>query len=158
MRVGRPNGKPESLRSRIWRLDTVTGENALVSRNTGARGEPADGYATDPAISADGRRVAFASTAGNLAEVKPEGIAGVFVRDFGRNTTTLLSTHAQRPGLRPEPDGRGRPGRVGARARRRRARCCCSAAAGVAPSGVPVPGAPLGTEGRAIVYRPVPSI
>ena len=74
-----------------------------MSRNTGARGEPADGYATDPAISADGQRVAFASTAGNLAEVKPEGIAGVFVRDFGRNTTTLLSTHAQRPGSGPSP-------------------------------------------------------
>ena len=103
VRVGRPNGKPESLRSRVWRLDTVTGELALVSRNTGARGEPADGYATDPAISADGQRVAFASTAGNLAEIKPEGIAGVFVRDFGRNTTTLLSTHAQRPGSGPSP-------------------------------------------------------
>jgi Tol biopolymer transport system component len=103
VRVGRPNGKLESLRSRIWRVDTVTGELTLVSRNTGVRGEPAEGYATDPAISADGRRVAFASTAGNLAEAKPEGIAGVFVRDLGRHTTTMLSTHAQRPGSGPNP-------------------------------------------------------
>ncbi|HEX6023174.1 MAG TPA: hypothetical protein VFZ00_14355 [Solirubrobacter sp.] len=103
VRVGRPNGKLESLKSRIWRHDTVTGENVLVSRNTGARGEPADGYATDPAISEDGQRVAFASTAGNLTEVKPEGIAGVFVRDLARHTTTLLSTHAQRPGSGPSP-------------------------------------------------------
>ena len=50
-----------------------------MSRATGARGVPADGYATDPSISADGARVAFASTSGNLAEAKPEGIAGVFV-------------------------------------------------------------------------------
>lgn len=98
VRVGRPNGTPRSLRTKIWRHDLATGENLLVSRASGARGVPADGYATDPSISADGLRVTFASTAGNLAEAKPEGIAGVFVRDLQRNTTTLLSTHARRPG------------------------------------------------------------
>ena len=103
IRVGRPNGKPESLRSRVWHHDLRTGRNTLVSRATGARGVPADGYATDPSISADGRRVAFASTAGNLTEAKPDGIAGVFVRDLERGTTTLLSTHAQRPGTGTSP-------------------------------------------------------
>jgi Tol biopolymer transport system component len=103
VRVGHPNGTQKSLRSRIWRHDTATGENVLVSRATGARGEPADGYATDPAISADGTRVAFASTAGNLTDVKPDGIAGVFVRDLGRSTTTLLSTHAERAHGGPVP-------------------------------------------------------
>ena len=58
--------------------------------------------ATEPAISADGQRVAFASTAGNLGEGKPDGIAGVFVRDLARGTTTLLSTHAERPGTGPD--------------------------------------------------------
>jgi Tol biopolymer transport system component len=103
VRIGRPNGKPESLRSRIWRHDLRTGRNVLVSRATGARGVPADGYATDPSISADGRRVAFASTAGNLAEAKPRGIAGVFVRDVASGTTMLLSTHAQRAATGPSP-------------------------------------------------------
>ena len=51
----------------------------------------------------DGLRVAFASTASNLAEAKPDGIAGVFVRDLARNTTTLLSTHARRPGSDETP-------------------------------------------------------
>jgi Tol biopolymer transport system component len=98
VRVGRPNGKRESLRSRVWRHDLQTGQDVLVSRATGARGVSADGYATDPSISVDGRLVAFASTAGNLAEAKPDGLAGVFVRDLGAGTTTLLSTHARRPG------------------------------------------------------------
>ena len=98
VRSGRPNGTPRSLRTKIWRHDLTTGEDVLVSRATGARGVSADGYATDPSISEDGLRVAFASTAGNLAEAKPDGIAGVFVRDLARNTTTLLSTHARRPG------------------------------------------------------------
>ena len=60
------------------------------------------GSQTDPAISADGQRVAFASTGGNLGEGKPDGIAGVYVRDVARGTTTLLSTHAERPGTGPE--------------------------------------------------------
>lgn len=98
VRVGKPNGTQKSLRSRIWRHDLATGENVLVSRAAGTRGEPGEGLATDPAISADGQRVAFASTAGNLGEGKPDGIAGVYVRDLARHTTTLLSTHAQRPG------------------------------------------------------------
>jgi Tol biopolymer transport system component len=98
VRVGKPNGTRKSLRSRIWRHDLETGENVLVSRAAGVRGEPGEGLATDPAISADGERVAFASTAGYLGEGKPDGIAGVYVRDLARNTTTLLSTHAERPG------------------------------------------------------------
>lgn len=102
VRVGRPNGTQKSLRSRIWRHDLTTGRNVLVSRAAGARGAPGEGLATDPAISADGQRVAFASTGGNLAEGKPDGIAGVFVRDIARGTTTLLSTHAQRPGSGPD--------------------------------------------------------
>ena len=103
VRVGRPNGTAESLRTKIWRHDLQTGENVLVSRASGVRGIPADGYATDPSISEDGLRVAFASTASNLSEAKPDGIAGVFVRDLARNTTTLLSTHARRPGTDGTP-------------------------------------------------------
>ena len=46
--------------------------------------------------------MAFASTGGNLGEGKPDGIAGVYVRDLARGTTTLLSTHAERPGTGPD--------------------------------------------------------
>ena len=74
-----------------------------MSRATGARGISSDGYATDPSISEDGLRVAFSSTASNLSETKPDGIAGVFVRDLARNTTTLLSTHARRPDVDGTP-------------------------------------------------------
>ena len=104
-RAFRTAGRSTSLRSRVWlprhrhRRDTRSS-----AARAGARGDPADGYATDPAISADGRarRVRLAPP-GTSPRPSRAGIAGVFVRDVGRNTTTLLSTHAQRPGLRPEP-------------------------------------------------------
>ena len=35
VRVGRPNGKRESLRSRVWRHDLATGENVLVEPGRG---------------------------------------------------------------------------------------------------------------------------
>jgi Tol biopolymer transport system component len=100
-RVGRPNGTPASLRSRIWRHDRLTGRTTVVSRASGRGGEVADGWATEPAISADGSEVVFTSTAGNLDERKPKGLAGVFVRDVRTGSTLMLSTHKRReqPGL-----------------------------------------------------------
>ncbi len=97
----------------------------------------ADGYATDPSISEDGLRVAFASTAGNLAEAKPDGIAGVFVRDLARNTTTLLSTHARRPGSGSDTaalPGARRPGGAPAGVRARGLAVRPRAGAGERPS------------------------
>ena len=114
VRVGRPNGKRESLRSRVWRHDLQTGQDVLVSRAAGARGEPRDGLPTDPAISVDGRRVAFASTAGNLAEGKPDGIAGVYVRDIVARDDDAAEHARRRPGT-----GRRRRGRRRARHRLR---------------------------------------
>ena len=38
----------------------------------------------------------FTSTAGNLSARKPRGLAGVFVRDLGAETTTLLSDPGRR--------------------------------------------------------------
>jgi hypothetical protein len=43
-------------------------------------------------VSADGRRVAFTSTA--PAPGKPAGLAGVFLHDVDSGTTRLLSAHA----------------------------------------------------------------
>jgi Tol biopolymer transport system component len=81
----------KGLRSRIYLFDRQTGRTVLVSRRSGSSGAAADGYASEPAVSADGRRVVFASTAGNLGPSKPRGLTGVFVRELGTNTTRLLS-------------------------------------------------------------------
>jgi hypothetical protein len=67
-----------------------------VSRATGAGGATADGQSAEPAVSADGTRVAFTSTAANLDRRKPGGLTGVFLRDLRTGTTTLLSTHTPR--------------------------------------------------------------
>ncbi len=87
-REGRPDGSLAGLRSSLWRFDRRTGRTTLVAR--------ADGYNSQPAISADGRRVAFTSTA--AAGRKPAGLPGVFVRDLATGTTRLLSTHRRRRG------------------------------------------------------------
>ena len=47
--------------------DLAARTTTLVSRASGARGAIADEYSADPAISRDGRYVAFSSSAGNLA-------------------------------------------------------------------------------------------
>ena len=114
-RLGIGDGTPAALRSRIWLVDRATGATALVCRRDGPGGGPADGAATEPAISADGSRVVFTSTAGNLSARKPGGLAGVFVRDLRTETTTLLSD----------------PGRSGAASPTRAAVAAPPAAAGV---------------------------
>jgi Tol biopolymer transport system component len=75
---------------RDLRTDTVT----LVSRATGAAGAKGDGDAFYPAISADGRFVAFASQASNLDPDDTDATRDVYVRDLQANTTTLLSRAA----------------------------------------------------------------
>ncbi len=108
--------KPKSftltgLRSRVWVYDRVTHRTTLVSRRTGAEGGAGDGFASEPSISADGTRVAFASTAGNLMRDKKAGLTGIFVRDLKKRTTTLLSSFAKGRGARaavaavPDPFG-----------------------------------------------------
>ena len=92
------DGTPAALRSRIWVADLATGATTLVSRDDGPGGAAADGASTEPALSADGGRVVFTSTAGNLSSRKPRGLAGVFVRDLRAQDTTLLSDHGRRGG------------------------------------------------------------
>jgi Tol biopolymer transport system component len=102
------DGTPAALRSRIWLHDRLTGGTTLVSRRDGEAGAAADGASTEPAVSADGSRVAFTSTAGNLSARKPRGLAGVFVRDLRAGATTFLSD----PGRRSRP-GDGGPAHDG---------------------------------------------
>jgi Tol biopolymer transport system component len=74
----------------VFRRDIQASKTILVSRATGADGQPAFANSSHPSISVDGRFVAFASDAGNLStEDGPS--SDVFVRDLSYDTTTLAS-------------------------------------------------------------------
>jgi len=87
------------LLARVWRHDRQTRETELVSRRTGTEGASVGGASTQPALSGDGAKVAFTATA-SITGGKPAGLAGVYVRDVARGTTTLVSTHAANPSRR----------------------------------------------------------
>jgi len=59
--------------------------------STGARGTQADGASTTPAISADGRYVAFASAATNLVPGDHNGVTDLFVRDLRTGRTVRVA-------------------------------------------------------------------
>ena len=84
------------LLARVWRRDLQTGRTELVSRRSGAGGTSVGGASTQPALSGDGSKVVFTATA-NVTSGKPTGLAGVYVRDLAKGTTTLVSTHAANP-------------------------------------------------------------
>ena len=90
-------------RSTVMLRDLRRRRAVVVSRATGRRGALADDDAVDPSISADGRRVAFASTATNLAAGKPDDRRGVFLRDMRRGTTSLVSAPVPPPSDAPKP-------------------------------------------------------
>lgn len=77
----------------VFRRDLTTGLTKLVSRTTGnvAGTGGATGTSSAPAMSQDGRFVAFASNANNLATTDADGNYDVFVRDMQANTTQLVS-------------------------------------------------------------------
>lgn len=66
-----------------------TNTTQLVS--VGAGGEPADSLSAEPALSRDGRYVAFDSSATNLVPGDTNGFQDVFVRDRSAGTTQLVS-------------------------------------------------------------------
>ena len=73
----------------VFVRDLSTGTTQLVSvDNSGAQG---DAGSFNPSISADGRYVAFASSADNLVSGDTNGVTDVFVRDLVNHTTTLVS-------------------------------------------------------------------
>jgi len=85
----------------VFVRDLQAGTTTFVSRADGATGVGADADSTGPTISADGRFVAFASTAVNLSTedgdscpqlwTDPMPCSDVFVRDLQSGTTTLVS-------------------------------------------------------------------
>ena len=65
------------------------GATARVS--VSSSGAQADGHSLAPALSADGRYVAFYSDASNLVDGDTNSVRDVFVRDRGTSTTTRVS-------------------------------------------------------------------
>ncbi|MBJ7455272.1 MAG: PD40 domain-containing protein, partial [Thermoleophilia bacterium] len=82
----------DNARTNVFARDLLTGTTTLVSRATGVAGPAANADSANPAISSDGRFVAFASDAANLSdEDDPDPYDDVFVRDLLLGTTTLVS-------------------------------------------------------------------
>ena len=90
----------------IYVRDLLTGRTILASRASGANGAAADTIAFGGTISGDGRRVVFASTAGNLTPDSTRDVFQVYVRDLVAQTTTLVS-RANGPTGSPGPAGSG---------------------------------------------------
>ena len=78
-------------RTQVFVRDLARRTTTLVSRRSGARGAIADDYSADPAISRDGRYVAFSSAAGNLARGGASAGSRIFVRDLRTGRTTAVS-------------------------------------------------------------------
>lgn len=82
--TGDTNGKED-----VFVHDLQTGTTTRVSVGTG--GGQGDGDSSDPAISADGRYVAFKSQATNLVPGDNNGVVDIFIRDRQTGTTTRVS-------------------------------------------------------------------
>jgi hypothetical protein len=81
-------GAGGKYRQIIWR-DRKTGEMRLVSRGTGGAEGDKDSFA--PAISADGKKVAFESYATNLVPIDTNQVRDVFVWNYDTDTVTAVS-------------------------------------------------------------------
>lgn len=75
----------------IYVRDLQQNITTLVSRASGASGALANNWSSHPVISADGRFVAFHSTASNLVAGDTNGQSDIFLRDLQTNTTTRVS-------------------------------------------------------------------
>jgi Tol biopolymer transport system component len=73
----------------VFVRDLMAGTDVLVSANT--NGVTGDGISTDPAISGNGRYVAFTSSANDLVANDTNNAQNVYVHDLQAETTTLVS-------------------------------------------------------------------
>jgi Tol biopolymer transport system component len=78
--------------SDVFVRDVVAGTTTRVSTTSG--GAEGDGHAGDPAVSENGRVVAFASLATDLVPGDANGDQDVFVKDLATGATTRVSTDA----------------------------------------------------------------
>jgi Tol biopolymer transport system component len=69
----------------VFTFDVATGQRRLISFATGG----ANGPSTSPALSADGTRVAFVSSASNLVAGDGNGAADIFLTDRDGNVTRV---------------------------------------------------------------------
>jgi Tol biopolymer transport system component len=89
----------------VFLFDRVTGETMLVSQSAGPEPTTANGFSLQSSISADGRFVAFMSTASDLVpgQAGIGGLENVYLWDRINRTTELVS---HEPGSRAgSPDG-----------------------------------------------------
>jgi Tol biopolymer transport system component len=78
--------------AQVYLHDLQSGETSLLS--TGWDGAPANGHCSSPAVSADGRYVAFASQASNLVSDDTNGGYDVFLHDTQTGATSRVSLTA----------------------------------------------------------------
>lgn len=95
----RRNAKPE-----IAVRDMKSQRTVFASRASGAHGVLADDDSAEPALSANGRYVAFATEAENLGRTDKEGIEDVFVRDLKTDRTILVSRASGKRGAAGDGD------------------------------------------------------
>lgn len=98
--------------SDIFVRDVASDTLRLVSRASGAGGAAANQDSFSPVISADGRYVAFASSAGNLdpadTDADPEtATSDIYVRDLKTNTTKLVSRASGAAGAKGDSESIG---------------------------------------------------
>jgi Tol biopolymer transport system component len=111
-----PNLFPAAYRGRvppqIYVRDLVADTTMLVSRASGRRGQIANAPCAEPEISADGRHIAFTSSATNLGAIGPRGDVfdgNVFVRDLASARTIAVSrTHVATTSYAPAISANGR--------------------------------------------------
>lgn len=84
---------PSDGRRNIFHRDLQTGVTTLVSKNLAGTGG-GNGDSQNPAISADGRFVAFESRANNLVAIDSNTFSDVFVHDMQTGITTLVSVNS----------------------------------------------------------------
>lgn len=80
----------------VFLHDRVTGETTLVSRS--ATGERSDGFSGIPAISGNGRYVAFLSQATNLVEGDDNAAQDVYLADLATGTIERISVNSAEEG------------------------------------------------------------
>jgi Tol biopolymer transport system component len=85
----------------VFVRDLFNGGMKLISVNS--NGIPADNLSSEPAISGDGRFVAFTSSADDLVPGDTNNATDIFIRDVRSNLTSLVSvsTNGTRPGNGP---------------------------------------------------------
>jgi hypothetical protein len=96
--------------SNVFRYDVASGTVSLVSGSGGSATATADGFSDSPAVSADGSRVAFRSSAPDVVPGQtntPGSTSNVFLFDGNLQTVTLLSHACDASGCHPTTTAAG---------------------------------------------------